>query len=196
MDHRFEGDAPEALRQFVGGLGLPQIPRKAVEHIATVATRLNDLLGQHGEDQIVGHEVAAPQEVGSPVSRCRCRPSPPAGGARRSTDGPPGSGRPASRPAFPSRLPVQPPTALASTAPYCRRRSGHGAAEGRRGGDGHRSGTVRSPRGVSGRVGGPADRQDAGGTAGDVKVTGESPARVAGERSAPVKSMSAAGLGA
>jgi hypothetical protein len=43
---------------------LAQIPGKAIKHIATVTTGLDNGLNQHCENQLIGYKIAALQVVG------------------------------------------------------------------------------------------------------------------------------------
>ncbi len=63
LDDGLELNPPDLVRQFVCLHGLPEVPRKAVEHITALAARPNNRLSQRGEDQLVRHEVSAPKVV-------------------------------------------------------------------------------------------------------------------------------------
>jgi hypothetical protein len=60
MDHGLEFDPFYFFRCLVRRLGLSQVPRETIEHVAAPTTCLDDCRSQHFEYQLIGHKIAAP----------------------------------------------------------------------------------------------------------------------------------------
>ena len=62
-EHGLELDVLPLLRHGVRLLGLAERPREAVEHVTTVASRLDEPWQHHLEDELVRYEITPPQVV-------------------------------------------------------------------------------------------------------------------------------------